>query len=81
MTRLSREAEKVADLLRECPFCGFDGCEMRVIHGLDGWRDRYYVLCDYDLGGCGAAGGERHSEGEAAACWNERVGKDDGRDE
>lgn len=58
--------------LRPCPFCGFDECEIRVAPGKDGWRTRYFVLCNYDEGGCGTAGGERHSVAEAVDCWNER---------
>lgn len=59
--------------LRACPFCGFmESVDIRCKPGKDGWRARYYVLCDYDEGGCGAAGGERHSVAEAVGCWNER---------
>ena len=64
--------EKKGKKLRPCPFCGFDECEIRVAPWKDGWRSQYFVLCNYDEGGCGAAGGERHSVAEAVDCWNER---------
>ena len=51
---------------------GLMNVEIRVEPGKDGWRTRYFVLCNYDEGGCGAAGGERHSIDEAVWCWNER---------
>lgn len=66
-------ASKKKGLLRACPFCGgLESVEIRYKPGEDGWRTRYFVLCDYDAGGCGAAGGERHSVAEAVDCWNER---------
>ena len=57
---------------RPCPFCGNPDVTLRRKAGEDGFRDRYYVLCDYDLGGCGAEGGWRHRPEEAVWCWNER---------
>lgn len=65
--------EKKGKKIRPCPFCGFDECEIRVVdRQKEGWRLRHFVLCNYDRGGCGAAGGERHSVTEAVDCWNER---------
>ena len=58
--------------IRECPFCGKRDVGVRCKPGEDGFRARYFVLCDYNYGGCGAAGGERHSPDEAVECWNER---------
>ena len=43
-----------------------------TIEGKDGWRDRYFVLCDYEEGGCGAGGGYRHYKEDAIYAWNER---------
>lgn len=65
------------DELSGCPFCGGDNSVVLLVKfGRDGWRDRYFVRCDYDLGGCGAEGGWRHSPHEAIAVWNMRGGKD-----
>lgn len=65
--------EKKAGMLRHCPFCGcLESVDIMCKPGKDGWRTRYFVLCNYDMGGCGAAGGERHSVAEAVECWNER---------
>lgn len=73
MNAAERRAKKRGELeIRKCPFCGFEGCFVRMEKGKDGFRDRYYVICDYGWGGCGAAGGERHSMAEAVGCWNER---------
>ena len=40
--------------------------------GKDGWRDRFYVLCDYNDGGCGASSGWYHYADEAVWAWNRR---------
>ena len=57
-----------------CPFCGeTNAVHMMMRRGIDGWRDCFYVLCDYDDGGCGASGQWAHTEAEAAAAWNRRV--------
>lgn len=58
--------------LKPCPFCGSEPTLM-VRKGKDGWRDRYYVLCDYSDGGCGASGGWYHYATEAIEVWNRRV--------
>lgn len=58
---------------RACPFCGMpDPTLMLVPPSEIGFRLRYFVLCDYNLGGCGGAGGMYHSPGEAWAAWDER---------
>lgn len=56
-----------------CPFCGNKDVTMMKRNGKDGFRDRFYVLCDYNDGGCGASGGWYHSESEAAEMWNKRA--------
>lgn len=60
--------------LKPCPFCGDDEApRMMIRKGKDGWRDRYYVLCEYNEGGCGAESGWYHYESEAAEAWNRRA--------
>jgi len=60
--------------LKPCPFCGeYDAVRMMIRKGKDGWRDYYYVLCDYNEGGCGASGQWNHYEREAADAWNRRA--------
>ena len=62
--------------LRECPFCGNEYApRLMRRYGVNGWRDRYYVLCEYDTGGCGAESGWYHSPREAVAAWNTRDGQ------
>ena len=63
-----KDVEEIAD----CPFCGH-GATLIKIDGVDGWRDRYAVRCDYMYGGCGAEGGWRHYKDEAIDAWNNRV--------
>ena len=63
------------DCLKPCPFCG-NKPTMITRRGEDGWRDRFYVLCSYEDGGCGAEGGWYHTEAEAAEAWNRREGKE-----
>ena len=59
-------------MLRECPFCGKPDVDIRCKPGENGFRARYFVLCDYDDGGCGASGGWYHSPDEAVEMWNVR---------
>ena len=60
--------------LKPCPFCGYrERVFVTVRLGQDGWRDSYYVLCDYYEGGCGASGGVYHTEEEAVEAWNRRA--------
>ena len=60
--------------LKNCPFCGEeDGVHMMVRRGKAGWRDYFYVLCDYNEGGCGSSGQWSHYEDEAAEAWNRRT--------
>ena len=58
--------------ITHCPFCGFKEPHVTVNPGVDGFRDRYSVLCDYQDGGCGADGPWRHSREEAIEDWNRR---------
>lgn len=60
--------------LKACPFCGKkEPVEMMTADGKNGYRNRYFVLCCYYIGGCGAAGGVYHTKVEAADAWNERT--------
>lgn len=60
--------------LKPCPFCGEkESVRLMKRYGKDGWQDRYYVLCEYDNGGCGAESGWCYSEAEAIFAWNTRV--------
>ena len=60
--------------LKPCPFCGeYGSVRLMTRHGKDGWRDRFYVLCEYDSGGCGASGGWYHTKEEAIEAWNRRA--------
>lgn len=55
-----------------CPFCGSKEPHVTVHPGVDGFRDCYSVLCDYQDGGCGADGPWYHSRDEAIWAWNRR---------
>ena len=59
--------------LKPCPFCGNADVALMTRKGKDGWRDRYYVLCDYNDGGCGASGEWTHYIAEAIEAWNRRA--------
>lgn len=62
------------NFLKHCPFCGeTESVRMLIRKGKDGWRDRFFVRCEYDNGGCGAESGYYHSEKEAANSWNRRA--------
>ena len=60
--------------IKPCPFCGNKEAP-RIItrHGKDGWRDRFYVVCAWEDGGCGSASGWYYKKEEAASCWNRRA--------
>lgn len=59
--------------IESCPFCGSkDAPTLVTLHGKDGFRDRYYVVCYYWNFGCGASGGIYHSKEEALEVWNRR---------
>lgn len=60
--------------LKKCPFCGeTEPVRLVVAKGEDGWRDRYFVLCNYEDGGCGTESGWYHSKIEAIEAWNRRA--------
>ena len=60
--------------LRPCPFCGNEKPVLMTRRGQDGWRDYFYVLCDYNDGGCGASGQWNHYTDLAVEAWNRRKG-------
>lgn len=60
--------------VKNCPFCGSVSLQL-VTHKADDvhfFRDKYSVLCDYRLGGCGAESGIYPNKEEAIAMWNQR---------
>ncbi len=58
--------------LKPCPFCGNKTPVMMTRRGKDGWRDYFFVLCDYNDGGCGASGQWNHYTDAAIEAWNRR---------
>lgn len=60
--------------LLNCPFCG-ETPTLYTRKGKDGWRDRYYIECSFNDGGCGSQGGWYHYEAEAIEAWNRRADK------
>ena len=64
--------------LKICPFCGNKDVTIMTRRGKNGWRDYFYVLCDYNDGGCGALSGWYHYVDEAIEAWNKRA--DDGKE-
>lgn len=68
--------------LKPCPFCGeTEPVHLMTRRGKDGWRDYWYVLCDYNDGGCGASGQWSHYAPVAIDAWNTRGGEDPEEDE
>ena len=62
------------DDLKPCPFCGEkEPVRFMTRKGKDGFRDYFYVLCEYDTGGCGASSGWHHYEDDAVDAWNNRA--------
>lgn len=69
--------------LKPCPFCGrvkpFVG-RLTEIETVDAdhpdyelFNGQFAVVCDAQVGGCGAASGFRASEKEAVEAWNRRA--------
>ncbi len=59
---------KTKSVIKPCPFCGEEGS----VHMFKDRKD-YAVVCDFNLGGCGACGGYRETSNDAAEAWNKRV--------
>ena len=60
--------------LRRCPFCGADVAEVKIFpeDGKARFSQRFGVVCDYERGGCGGAGGLYKTPQEAVMMWNQR---------
>ena len=69
----------MVDELVACPHCGNMDVTLMMKEGKNGFRNRYFVLCDYSEGGCGAASGYYHSRSEAIWSWNRRTDCGKGR--
>ncbi len=60
--------------LLPCPHCGrFDTPKLEVFTRQYADSGQFQVVCRFNQGGCGAAGGVRKSEAEAIAVWNRRA--------
>lgn len=73
----SVRAPEVSDV-GECEECSkFDDCgrrlENRTCEGCDRWERPMFVVCNYNISGCGASGPYRKTEAEAIAAWNSRA--------
>ena len=73
----STRAPEVSDV-GECEECAnFDGClhrqENHTCEGCDEWERPMFVVCNYNISGCGASGPYRKTEAEAIAAWNSRA--------
>ena len=75
----SVRAPEVSDV-GECEECSkFDDCgrrlENRTCEGCDRWERPMFVVCNYNISGCGASGPYRKTKAEAIAAWNSRAAK------
>ena len=73
----SVRAPEVSDV-GECEECSkFDDCgrrlENRTCEGCDRWERPMFVVCNYNISGCGASGPYRKTKAEAIAAWNSRA--------
>lgn len=72
----SVRAPEVSDV-GECEECSkFDDCgrllENHTCEGCDEWERPMFVVCNYNVSGCGVSGPYRRTEAEAIAAWNTR---------
>lgn len=67
--------------LNSCPFCGKTEIVVLDANEIDEYDQDserwvpdpcYAAICDFNEGGCGATGGYRPTDLEAAAAWNQR---------
>lgn len=73
----STRAPEVSDV-GECEECAnFDYCLHRqknhTCEGCDEWERPMFVVCNYNISGCGVSGPYRKTKAEAIAAWNSRV--------
>ena len=73
----SVRAPEVSDV-GECEECSeFDDCGRRLenhtCEGCDRWERPMFVVCNYNISGCGASGPYRKTKAEAIAAWNSRA--------
>ena len=73
----STRAPEVSDV-GECEECSeFDDCGRRLenhtCEGCDRWERPMFVVCNYNVSGCGASGPYRKTKAEAIAAWNNRA--------
>ena len=56
--------------LAPCPFCGHSEF-VTIQDDMDcDMRESYWVVCDYNMGGCGSSSGWRRDKEKAVALWN-----------
>ena len=77
----STRAPEVSDV-GECEECAnFDGClhrqENHTCEGCDEWERPMFVVCNYNISGCGVSGPYRRTEAKAIAAWNTRTATTD----
>ena len=59
--------------IKECPFCGADVPVVQLIKEKNGNNWQYQIICNYNLGGCGASSCYEKEPEEAVKAWNRRV--------
>ena len=73
----STRAPEISDV-GECEECvRFDDCLHRQknhsCEGCDEWERPMFVVCNYNISGCGTSGPYRKTRAEAIAAWNTRA--------
>lgn len=73
----SDKAPEISDV-GECEECiSFDDCLRReknhTCEGCDEWERPMFVVCNYNISGCGVSGPYRKTKAEAIAAWNTRA--------
>lgn len=73
----STKAPEISDV-GECEECvRFDDCLHRQknhsCEGCDEWKRPMFVVCNYNISGCGTSGPYRKTRAEAIAAWNSRA--------
>lgn len=73
----SGKAPEISDV-GECEECvRFDDCKHReenhTCEGCDEWKNPMFVVCNYNMSGCGTSGPYRKTKAEAIEAWNTRA--------